>query len=627
MSWMNMLYQTYENNKAMAGKAGENVTLSVIAHAVVNAQLEITLNNNGEFVKADIVDKDNCKTLIPVTEASASRSSGIAPHALSDTLSYIAGDYSSYINDPNIIDKCDNKFKAYFSQLRNWKESGWCSQKINIIYKYISKKSMMSDLINIGLVKCDENGYLTADKIMQQPYEKVMVKFIVLDDNGVFSTWEDTELLDKYTSFYLENKKGREDVCYITGKKEVLSNNHPKGIIQANYGAKLISANDTTNFTYRGRFIDSDEACTISYEATQKAHNALSWLAAKQGVTVGTKDKRTYICWNPKGKPVPDFEDEFSCCDEDEISISYTDESFRKKLWLAVNGYSKKLNDSDDIVVIGLDAATTGRLSVTYYNELKASDYLERLRTWNDTCHWFFPISYGKKEVCVATPLAKNIVRCIYGTERGNFLEVDDKILKEQSQRIYCCILDGQPIPLDMVHYICERASRPLTYSQSNYAQVLSTACALLYKKDIERKEGKITMKLDLENEDRSYLFGRILAIEEAIEMQALRTQPLDSERPTNAMRLHSEFVNHPMHTFEILEKAMVPYYNKLIKDNHRGSYEMYKSTISEIIGKILAKDEKMLNKSLDDIYLIGYYLQRKELIGNKKNQEEKKED
>ena len=39
MSWMNMLYQTYENNRCVAGKIESGVTLSVIAHMTVNSQL------------------------------------------------------------------------------------------------------------------------------------------------------------------------------------------------------------------------------------------------------------------------------------------------------------------------------------------------------------------------------------------------------------------------------------------------------------------------------------------------------------------------------------------------------------------------------------------------------------
>ena len=52
----------------------------------------------------------------------------------------------------------------------------------------------------------------------------------------------------------------------------------------------MISSNDKTNFTYRGRFHDVGEAYTISYEASQKIHNALKWLIERQGVKVGDKE-------------------------------------------------------------------------------------------------------------------------------------------------------------------------------------------------------------------------------------------------------------------------------------------------------------------------------------------------
>ena len=84
----------------------------------------------------------------------------------------------------------------------------------------------------------------------------------------------------------------------------MIATNHPKGIIASSYGAKLLSANDESGFTYRGRFVDSNEAYAVSYEVSQKAHSALHWVIANQGISVGNKDKRTFVCWNPKGKEV-----------------------------------------------------------------------------------------------------------------------------------------------------------------------------------------------------------------------------------------------------------------------------------------------------------------------------------
>ena len=94
MSWMSRLYETYEKNIGKEGKG--DTPLTPLAHMYANAQLQVTLDAEGNFAGAKPVDKKEAVTLIPVTEASAGRASGIAPHALSDTLSYLAGDFGDY---------------------------------------------------------------------------------------------------------------------------------------------------------------------------------------------------------------------------------------------------------------------------------------------------------------------------------------------------------------------------------------------------------------------------------------------------------------------------------------------------------------------------------------------------
>lgn len=64
--------------------------------------------------------------------------------------------------------------------------------------------------------------------------------------------------------------------------------------------------------------------------------------------------------------------------------------SYRKKLRRAFLRYKEQFDETDEIIVMGLDAATTGRLSVTYYHELKASDFLKNMIYWGETCSWFF---------------------------------------------------------------------------------------------------------------------------------------------------------------------------------------------------------------------------------------------
>lgn len=616
MSWMTMLYQTYENNVAMIAKYDGKQPLCPKGHVVKNAQIEITINLNGDFLKAIEVNKDDAKTIIPVTESSASRAGkAIFSHPISDSLEYISGDLYRYLKNKKDINDSINKYEYYIKELELWSNSEFSHPKVKSVYNYVSKKCMISDLIKSGIIECNENGEINNKKISGQDYKKCLVRFIInssIDDLNS-GTWQDSSLMEKYSEYYSSIQEVKRDVCYLKGEEEIISVNHPKGIIASDYGAKLISANDTSNFTFRGRFLNSEEACTVSYEATQKAHNALTWIASRQGYNVGNTKRRTFVCWNPKGKKVPDFENPFGAIDDKE-EVSNTEEHYKRKLMDALKGYKLTLDDNDDIVIIALDAATTGRLSITYYNELKSSDFLDRLKLWYENCCWYFKkFNQDKKPFLkVEHPSNKQIVEYSFGTQQKEYIEVNDRVMKEQVQRILNCILNSQPVPRDIIHAITIKASTPLSYSRGNRERILSTACALI-RKYYFSKGVEIKMKLDLEEKDRSYLFGRLLAVFEKVERSTFTS---DEAREPNAIRFQSAFVNHPMHTWLVIEEKLNPYFQKL----KPGSRKYYKDIISSITINILEKDKSILNTSLDEKYLIGYYLQRMEL--NKYNKE-----
>lgn len=620
MSWMSQLYKTYEKNIGKGQKT--DVQLTPIAHMNAKAQVEITLNKEGEFLSAVEVGQEQAVTLIPVTEASAGRASGIAPHALSDMLPYIAGDFSKYCENEKQRKKAQEKFQAYITSLRAWAESGDSHPKVRSIYRYLSGERLISDLINSDLIKLTEGGTFSKNKIEGQPYDKVIARFrIITDGQTADCTWEDSTLIEAYTGYYLSRQQGKKDICYFTGKEMTISANHPKGIVASDYGAKLVSANDTKGYTYRGRFQNAGQACALSYEASQKIHSALTWIIKNQGVYIGSQDKRTFICWNPDGKRVPGIIDDFGLIDDGELEE--TEISYRKKLWKTLMGYQNQFEESDAVIVMGLDAATTGRLSVTYYHEQAAQDFLKRVFYWGETCNWWYLRFNEKKQpyYAVETPIFQRIAECAFGTERDNFIKADDKILKEHTQRLIKCMLEQQPVPYDIVHALSVRASTPLAYSRVNRERVLSTACAIIRKyywiEKEERQGEEAEMKLDLENQDRSYLFGRLLAVCEKVER---RTYEKGETRDPNAIRLQSSYVHHPMQTWKILDGLLVPYFQKM-NPRYR---EYYRGLISNIVGSFKEEDAGVLNQELKETYLLGYYLQRAELNGKKEEKEEK---
>ena len=473
-------------------------------------------------------------------------------------------------------------------------------------------------MVKAGVVELKEDGTFQNKKLSGKPYEKALVRFRVLStEKEADGTWQDASLIQAYTEYYFANQDGKRDICYFLGQESAISQNHPKGIVAANYGAKLITANDKQGYTYRGRFQDEEQALAFSYEASQKIHSALTWLAKQNGAYAGTQDKRLFICWNPEGKKVPSIFGDLGLTGDD--SVAAEEPNYRKKLIKTFQGYRNQFDESDSVVIMGLDAATTGRLSVTYYYQLMASDFFDRITYWGETCNWlllkFDELShpyYG-----IETPTFERIVKCAFGRERDSshgksrFIEIGDKLLKEQIQRLVKCMVEKQPVPYDLVQALAVRASTPMAYTRGNRERVLSTACAIIrkyyYERETEKKGEEEYMKLNLENHDRSYLFGRLLAVLEKVERL---TYDRDEKREPNAIRLQSAYVNHPMQTWKILTDQLNPYLQKL----HPEARKKYKDMITDIVTALEEKDEQQLNRGLEETYLIGYYLQRAEL-------------
>lgn len=469
------------------------------------------------------------------------------------------------------------------------------------------------------MIELNNSGFLEKGKVSGTDYEKCLVRWRVQKLGSVGECWLNKELFDGYASFYAEEQNGDEELCYISGAVVSAAKGYPKGILRMSYGAKLISANDSSGFTYRGRFKEPSEAFGIGAVNSQKAHSALSWIVANQGVCYGP---RAFVCWNPKGKPVVPFNKDLSEFeeDEDDVFIPYTMPQYAARLRKAIAGAKQELGDNEDVVVLAMEAATTGRLSITYYGELASSDYLKRLEEWQMTCCWYrgFKDDAGIYRVVVSTPSIKDIVRFSYGTQQTDFVTADDNLLKEHSQRILHCIVDGSPVPHDIVNSISTKASRREVYSAGNYERLLSVACALVrkYRNDVIKRthetEGEYwKMELDTNCTDRSYLFGRLLAIAEKVERS---TYDRGESREPAALRLQAAYAAHPMHTWAILEKTLNPYYAKL----RPGSRMYYRDLVCEIICLLEEKPQVRLNMPLEDTYLLGYYLQRRALNARK---------
>lgn len=120
----------------------------------------------------------------------------------------------------------------------------------------------------------------------------------------------------------------------------------------------------------------------------------------------------------------------------------------------------------------------------------------------------------GKKSIYRRT-LAPDVVIAAYGTEYGGVLTVVDKtVFARQVNRVVSVILSAQPMPSDIMANLIRRAGNPCMFRErSHWMMVLQVTCALL-----NRDAAGESIMLDKLNTDRSYLWGRLLAIADYIE-------------------------------------------------------------------------------------------------------------
>lgn len=597
MGLMTQAYNTYcAMEKQYVGVYGEaEEPLVPVSHQIAKADLEITLDSEGNLLDARQVDPKEATTIIPVTEQSAGRTGDTCcAHPLCDQLRFFSPRYPA-------------KYEAYLTQLHRWEGSPYSHPKLSAIAGYVEKGSILEDMSRLGLISLDEKGMPTKEKLL------VRWRVEAGTEGNVVACWQDRTLFQAFIDYYAAGQKSDPVYCMVSGKNALPANQHPKKIINICANAKLISANDTSGFTYRGRFQTDAQAMTMSYEASQKIHSALHWLSANQGVAVGG---RTFLCWNPQGIEIPKPQATF-LRGNTANQVKYSD--YRKALSETLRGWKETIPADAGAVIAAFDAATSGRLALTYYSELPVSDFLERLHNWDAICCW------NRDPFGIQAPSLYQIANCAFGTVRtsGNQtkLESDDRILRQQVQRLLSCRVDKGKMPADIARAAAAKASNLQIMDTQLRETVLSTACAVLrkYYYDWDREEWN--MSLEPEKKDISYQYGRLLAVFEKIERD---TYDKDEQREPNAIRMQSVFAKRPRYASRILWEQLKKAYYPHLKPWNRVKYDRL---IGEIIEQISNLPQAEHEEALKDTYLFGYYLQKKALYTSDKTENSQEEE
>jgi CRISPR-associated protein Csd1 len=629
MSWIQKLHETYERC-ARAPQFASNPPLP-ISHTTQQAHLEIVIDGHGRFRRASVVPRELCTTIVPCTEESGGRS-GKKPvnHPLCDKLQYVAGDFvelggevtSGFIKNPH------EPHRAYVRDLSAWSKSAHGHGKLAAILTYVEKGRVARDLIDAGILPADTHGRLQKEwegdkkeappifRIIANPEDSFIRWKVEAPGDLASGTWEDRDLVDSWIAYY-GTRQGRRGICMVTGENTSLAEQHPAKLRNAGDKAKLISSNDTSGYTFRGRFLHAAEACGVGFKVTQEAHNALRWLIGRQGYRNGDQ---VVVAWAVAGKRVPDpFRDSralFVTADEigqadaveaqeaQHADVGDVGQAFARRLNKTIAGFRAKLA-TDDIVVIGLDSATPGRMAITFYRELTGSEFLDRVVAWHEACAWHQ--DYGREPTSkktlrfIGAPSPRDIADAAFGRR------LDDKLRKATVERLLPCVIDGRPLPRDLVDSTVRRACNRPGLERWEWEKNLGIACAL-FKGFFKAREYHMTLETD--RTSRDYLYGRLLALAEHIEGRALYVG--GESRDTTAAKLMQRFADRPASTWRTIELALVPYKTRL-RAKRAGFLHKMEQRLDEVISAF-GGDDFLDERKLSGEFLLGYHCERRAL-------------
>lgn len=568
--------------------------------------ITVKLDCYGQLLSADFLG-DKEVIVFPITSDSVARAGkNPTPHPLVDKFSY----FVSKVNQ--------DQYNTYHKQLDNWVtacEDGQVKDYLKLIQHAILQEDFSEKIINSLMSEpYQRNGLvltydLEAKKSKTMDLSACFLEFSIVDFIGykTISVTNFTELHQAYID-YIESHQENLVLCNISGRKEVLATKH-RGLIG---NAKLISVSNN-NEAYKGRFKERNDVFSVGNQTSEKIHlmakyfleneNTHTWLGSGQHLINWFSDDLINESQLTVTNPVTSlFNYEDDANNKTEFTVSQKDNDISNSFIRGV----KKFSDASSYYAAILNKTNDGRIALKYFRQLQASQLLKNLEQWQACYSWERRRKDGTYNDY--TPSLMQIILAAYGVDRERFIELDnDHFKSEQFQKLLTNLIDGKPLPSSIVKKLEENIKQRQKYSKHWY-QVQQVSLGILHKQNGE----ELSPMLDHTNQNRSYLFGRLLAIFELIETLRYKLDNSDSGRITNAERYWTAYTGQPTKLMMLLENKIKPY-EETLKLNSRGPWSKLNKEKEEIMQLLtpLLETESM-EKPLDYQFIFGYYAEKK---------------
>lgn len=534
----------------------------------------LVLSKNGDLVDIKDIRELNDKgkafpVLLSVPKLKGRQGKNPPPYFLWDNSKYVLGiDNNGFTEDRFYLfktfvnQKTVNSDDAGLIALNNFLNK-W---KIENIYTYSILKDILNDTGNIVFELDSEIGYLHDRGKAREIWKDIIIHELSGSDNGI---------------------------CLISGEENPIASTHPliKNIYGAqSAGAAIISFNKKS-FESFGKVQNINSP--VSESAAFSYTTALNYLLSNKEQRIQIGDTST-VFWTDKKNA---FESIFGKI-LDQKDDGYSDSI---KLFLEAVRDGKKTKDIDldvNFYILGL-APNAARISVRFWYVSNVGDMAEKIgQHFRD-----MEIIKNLEKRDLSFP---GIWKILIETAAQHETKNIPPLLGGELLR---SIITGQAYPQSLFSLIMSRirVDRTINYIRASIIKAIINRKIRIQK--LNNKE--VTMSLDKENKEHSYLLGRLFAVLEKAQQDAvpganatIKDRYFGSACATPKVIFPQLLKNAQNHIAKVRTEKGVSYPDRLMED------------IIDVIKEFPAH----LSLNEQGLFTIGYYHQRKDLYTKKEN-------
>ena len=550
----------------------------------------LIIDNSGVLKGVDDLREQSGKKLLPrkiPVPAAVTRTSGVKANFLWDKAAYVFGADGDGPTDDN-----KSRFESFQALLQEVCQ-GIEDNAVNSVLAFLQQWDRME-----------------AKSVLAQyhPWDDLCNANFVFRLDGVPGYVHERNLVREAWLKYIQQSNSAPHIqCMVNGEKNVPQarvHTPIKGVRGGQTSGGYIVSYNATAFVSYGQ--DKAAVSEMSAFAYTTALNALLSSNSRQHIVIGDM---TLVFWAEKPSPAEDiFADLF---DPPEIETKTskenrddqeTAEKIRGLLHAVKDGRRvtdiiPDLDDSVRFYIIGL-SPNAARLSIRFWEVDNFGNLLKRISKYFDQ------LSIARQ--FEDEPEYPPLWRLLCQTAALGKSENVSPILAGNMAR---AILTGSRFPQNLLPLVLQRihSEHNITYFRAAMLK------AYLIRNATETNLKEVTMTLDVERTDGSYLLGRLFSVLEKAQEEAI-----PGANATMKDRYLSSASATPGLVFHMILKNSTNHIAKLRKDPEKTGRAMYfEKLIQEIVDKFDAFPSTLPAEE-QGLFMIGYYHQRKNFFTKK---------